>query len=95
MHVTPYILQRLQRLKRLSVELCNICRVQHQTPGTYRLLAPLKLARECSMALTSARASERPVSAHAGAMTSADLPAPLESAASTSSLRPLITRTPR
>ena len=41
---------------------------------------------------TSARASERPVSAHRGAMTSADLPAPLESAAASSSLHPVTQR---
>ena len=41
---------------------------------------------------TSERASERPVSAHRGAMTSADLPAPLESAAASSSLQPVTQR---
>jgi hypothetical protein len=42
--------------------------------------------------VTSERASERPVSAHRGAMTRADLPAPLESAAVSSSLHPVTQR---
>ena len=53
------------------------------------------LTQQAKGARASERASERPVSAQSGAMTSADLPAPLLAAPSSSSLRPVTTRTPR